>query len=85
MGNFGDSPGVALGGSVKADLATHGIDEFRGVVADAVLEDHVNLFDVFNVGGGISLQHDDVGCFAGSQRANFVELAEDSAPFEVAM
>jgi len=69
--------GVALGGSVKADLAAHGFDELRGVVADAVLEDHLNLFDVFDIGRGVSLQHHDVGCFAGSQRADFVELAEE--------
>jgi hypothetical protein len=69
---FGDNPRVAFGGSVKADLAADGIDEFRGVVADAVLEDEVHLFDVFNVGGGVALQHHDVGHFAGSQRANFV-------------
>ena len=66
-----------LGGSVKADLAAHGFDELRGVVADAVLKDDLNLFDVFDIGRGVSLQHDDVGCFAGSQRANFVELAEE--------
>ena len=68
---------ASLGGSVKADLAAHGFDELRGVVADAVLEDDLNLFDVFDIGRGISLQHDDVGCFAGSQRTNFIELAEE--------
>lgn len=62
---------------MKADLAAHGFDELRGVVANAVLEDDLNLFDVFYIGRGISLQHDDVGCFAGSQRANFIELAEE--------
>ena len=62
---------------MKADLAAHGFDELRGVVADAVLEDDLNLFDVFDIGRGVSLQHDDVGGFARSQRANFIELAEE--------
>src|ERR1700747_1027244 len=69
--------GVALGGAMKADLAAHGFDELCGVVTDAVLEDDLNPFDVFDIGRGVSLQHDDVGGFAGSQRANFVELAEE--------
>jgi hypothetical protein len=62
---------------VKADLAAHGFDELRGVVTDAVFEDDLNLFDVFDIGRGVPLQHDDVGGFAGSQRANFIELAEE--------
>jgi len=62
---------------VKADLAAHGFNELRGVVADAVLEDDLNLFDVFDIGRRVSLQHDDVGSFAGSERTNLVELAEE--------
>jgi hypothetical protein len=37
---------------VEADLTAHGFDELRGVVADAVLEDDLNLFEVFDIGRG---------------------------------
>jgi len=37
---------------VEADLAARGFDELRGVVADAVLEDDLNLFEVFDIGRG---------------------------------
>ncbi len=47
------NPGAALGGSVK-NLAAHRFDERRGVVANAVLEDDLNLFDVFDIGRGVS-------------------------------
>jgi hypothetical protein len=87
MGNFGDSPGVALGGSVKADLAAHGFDELRGIVADSVLEDDVNLFDVFNVGRGVSLQHHDTmsAALPGAIVPILSSSPRNSAPFEVAM
>src|ERR1700719_2234694 len=65
-------PVVAFGGSVKAALAAHGFDEFRGVVADAVLEHDVNFFDVFDIGGRVSVQHDHVGDFSRGPRAYFV-------------
>jgi hypothetical protein len=45
-------------GLVLAVAAFDGVEEFCGVVADAVLEDDFDFFDVVDVGGGVAVDDD---------------------------
>ena len=60
----------------QANESFHRIDEFGGVVADAILEDHLDVFNVLDIGRRVALQNDDVGRFAHCKRADFIQLAE---------
>ena len=47
-----------------AVTALDALEEFRGVVADAVLEHDLYFFDVVDVDGGVAVDDDQVGVFA---------------------
>ena len=55
---------------VLAVAAFDGVEEFGGVVADAVFEDDFDFFDVVDVGGGVAVDDDEVGVFAGGDGAD---------------
>src|ERR1700738_4550847 len=60
-----------------ADRAAHRLDQLRGVVADAVLEDGLHFLDVGDLDRGIAAHDDQVGELAGHKRADAVRLAEE--------
>ena len=62
--------GQVCSGSVLAVAAFDGVEEFGGVVADAVFEDDFDFFDVVDVGGGVAVDDDEVGVFAGGDAAD---------------
>lgn len=57
-------------GLVLAVAAFDGVEEFGGVVADAVFEDDFDFFDVVDVGGGVAVDDDEVGVFAWGDAAD---------------
>jgi hypothetical protein len=61
---------VLLCGSVLAVAAFDGVEEFGGVVAYAVFEDDFDFFNVVDVGGGVAVDDDEVGVFAGGDGAD---------------
>src|SRR5260370_41131245 len=60
---------------VLAVAGFDGVEEFGGVVADAVFEDDFYFFYVGDVGGGVAVDDDEVGVFAGGDGADFGLLA----------
>lgn len=56
--------------SVLAVAAFDGVQEFGGVVAYAVFEDDFYFFDIVDVGGGVAVDDDEVGVFAGGDAAD---------------
>src|SRR5580692_10857494 len=61
---------------VLAVAAFDAFEEFGGVVAYAVFEDDFDFFYVVNVGGGVAVDDDKVGVFAGGDGADLGLLAE---------
>ena len=55
---------------VLAVAAFDGVEEFGGVVADAVFEDDFDFFDVVDVGCGVAVEDDEVGVFARGNAAD---------------
>src|SRR5271170_291371 len=57
-------------GLILSVAAFDGVEEFGGVVADAVFEDDLYFFYVVDVGGGVAVDDDEVGVFAGGYAAD---------------
>jgi len=72
---------------ILAVAAFDGVEEFGGVVADAVFEDDFDFFDVVDVGGGVAVDDDEVGVLAYGYAAYgrllaFVDGAVESGDFD---
>ena len=62
--------------SAHAYLAAHAFDQLLRVVADAVFEDGVDIFDIFDVGRRVALDENEVCLFAFCDGADAILAAE---------
>src|SRR5262249_19753851 len=62
--------------SMEADGACDGVDEFLGVVSDAVFEDEVDVFDLGDFGAGIAFDDHNVSALTGFERTDALGFAE---------
>src|SRR5215469_9768002 len=69
------TPELRRAALILAVPSSHRVQELLGVIADPVLEDNLDIFDVDNSPGRITFDDDKVGILARRDRANFILLS----------
>src|ERR1700677_2575484 len=73
---------LSLGKLAAPNHVAHGFDQLGGIVADAVLENGFNIFDIFNLFRRIAFDYRQIRLLAGSDRPDFFALAEKLSAIE---
>ena len=68
---------VEVTGLVQGNRAAYRLQQLHGVVADTSFEHHLDFANIRDAGGGIAVDHHEVGLLAGGNGPDVVELAEE--------
>src|SRR5437660_12923162 len=61
----------------RPDYPSHRLDELRRIVANAILKNDFDVFDIFDFLRGIAFYNNDVGLCAGGNRAHAIHLSPE--------
>ena len=76
------SPANDSAASILSVSATNGVQQLLRVVTDAILENDLNLFDIRNLSGRITLHHHKIRVFSNGYGTNLFLSAQVNSPVQ---